>query len=210
MAKKETLPAEVHEYFRKANILHGYVTTELGEASQHALETGQELLAAKSSCPHGSWEDECKRLFEGSLRTAQCYMQLAKYMGALPKAQRSALLFLEGSIDGAAKAAKNAAKPNPPKPKPKEPEPDEVIDVDSRPVEEEPEEDSPPEEPIQSPEKPDKAAYFAQWTKDYLSIVSLVDAIAAGMDAKDGDSHQVIQGQLEACDDEMRELLEVE
>lgn len=125
---KEKLPTEIHDHFRKANILHGYVVTELGEASQHALETGQELLEAKARCPHGRWEKECVRLFDGSLRTAQSYMQFAKHMNALPKAQKSAVLFLEGSIDGAAKAAKAAAKP-----KPQKPEPDETIDVESSP-----------------------------------------------------------------------------
>lgn len=128
MPKKSNLPIEVHDHFRKANVLHGYVTTELGEASQHALETGQELLAAKKAIPHGGWETECNRLFDGSDRTARSYMQFAKNMDALPKRQKSAVLLLEGSIDGAAKAAKKAAKPKPPKPQA------EPIDVDSDPV----------------------------------------------------------------------------
>jgi hypothetical protein len=111
------LPAEVHDHFRKANVLHTYVESSLGEATQHALETGQELLAAKAAIPHGSWEPECDRLFNGSLRTAQFYMRFARDVGALPKAQASALLLLEGTLDGAAKAAKKAARPEP-KPKP--------------------------------------------------------------------------------------------
>lgn len=131
MPKKSNLPIEIHEHFRKANILHGYVSEHLDKASKHALETGDELRAAKTTVPHGRWEDECKRLFDGSLRTAQFYMQFAKHMSALPKAQKSSLLMLEGTLDGAAKAAKKAAKPKPPK---RQPDPDEPINVDSEPV----------------------------------------------------------------------------
>lgn len=129
MTNKQKLPAEVHEHFRKANVLHTYVETSLGEAKEHALETGQELLAAKTTIPHGRWEDECARLFDGSLRTAQFYMAFSRDFGKLKSAGKSALLMLEGTLDGAAKAAKAAAKPKPPKPKPEDP-----IDVDSDPV----------------------------------------------------------------------------
>lgn len=113
---KSTLPIEVHDHFRKANVLHGYVQNSLGEASKHAIETGQELLAAKSSVPHGSWEDECNRLFDGSLRTAQFYMQFARDFAKLKNAEKSALLMLEGTLDGAAKAARKAANPEKAKP----------------------------------------------------------------------------------------------
>lgn len=118
MAKKDNLPAEVHDHFRKANVLHKYVQTSLGEATKHALETGQELLAAKSSVPHGSWEGECTRLFDGSIRTAQFYMQFAKDVSSLKSAQKTALLLLESTLDGAAKAARKAAKESE-KPKPR-------------------------------------------------------------------------------------------
>ncbi len=124
MSKKSNLPIEVHDHFRKANILHTYVQKSLGEATKHALETGQELLATKSVIPHGGWETECERLFDGSLRTAQFYMTFAKDFGQLKSAQKSALLMLEGSLDGAAKAARNAVKPPPPKPDPDSDPPD--------------------------------------------------------------------------------------
>lgn len=110
MPKKTTLPIEAHAHFRKANELHKYVTRDLAEATKHALETGHELLAAKQTIPHGSWESECTRLFDGSLRTAQFYMQFAKHMDALPKAQSSRILFLEETLEGAAKVAKRLAK----------------------------------------------------------------------------------------------------
>lgn len=133
MAKKSNLPAVVHDHFRKANKLHGYVEKELGEASNHALEIGQELLAAKKAIPHGSWEKECKRLFDGSARTARFYMAFTRDFGKLKTAEKSAVLMLEGTLDGAAKAAKKATKPAKPKPPKQDTEP---IDADSEPVDE--------------------------------------------------------------------------
>lgn len=143
MADRQKLPMEVHDHFRKANVLHGYVENNLSEASKHALETGQELLVAKKAIPHGRWEDECERLFDGSPRTAQFYMAFARDFGKLKSAQKAALLMLEGTLDGAAKAAKKAVSPKPPPPKPK-PEPDDPIDVDSEPVDTHTKEDEDP------------------------------------------------------------------
>lgn len=132
MSKKSNLPVEVHDHFRKANVLHGYVEEDLGKAQDHALELGDELLAAKKAVPHGRWEDECERFFDPSARTARFYMQFARDMGALPKRQRTAVLMLEGTLDGAAKAAKKAAKPTAATPTGGEQL--EPIDVDSEPV----------------------------------------------------------------------------
>ncbi len=109
--KKPDLPIEVHDHFNKANVLHTYVQKDLKGATKHALAAGNELIAAKSTVPHGRWEIECERLFDGSARTAQFYMQFARNISALPKAQSSSLLVLEGSLAGAAKAARKAAKP---------------------------------------------------------------------------------------------------
>lgn len=108
MAKKESLTIVAHDHFRKANVLHGYVQEHLGEATKHALETGKELIAAKSEVPHGKWEIECERLFDGSLRNAQFYMQFARDFSRLKSASKSALLMLEGTLQGAAKAAREA------------------------------------------------------------------------------------------------------
>jgi hypothetical protein len=122
---KSNLPIEVHDHFQKANVLHGYFLDGIQNNIPYAIETGIELLAAKAAIPHGSWVVECERLFDGSLRNAQFYMQLAKNMEALPKAQKSAVLFLETTLEGAAKAAKDAANPRPPNPEPEE-EPDDI------------------------------------------------------------------------------------
>jgi len=159
---KSNLPAEVHDHFRKANVLHGYVEKGLAEATQHALETGRELLAAKAATPHGRWEPECERLFDGSLRTAQAYMRFVKHVSALPKAQASALLLTEGTLEGAAKAARKAATPEAPEEPIDEPEPLESVlpEQDDEPEDEEPETDEPvwdePEDDEQDDEPDDK------------------------------------------------------
>ena len=149
---KHNLPVEIHDLFGKANKLHGYVKEHLGEALQFALEAGEFLMAAKLAVPHGKWEAECERLFDGKLRTAQRYMQFAKHLGAIPKAHARALLMHEGTLEGAVKAAKKAAKPDPPEPEPDEPaddDSDEPIDAEFEPADEpeEPEEEAPPAKP---------------------------------------------------------------
>lgn len=139
---KNTLPAEVHDHFRKANLLHGYVEERLGEAIKHALEAGQELLTAKSTIPHGSWEKECDRLFDGSARNARFYMEFAANMAKLPKRRAGAVLLLEHTLKGAAKAVKEAVQQaGGKKPRSKPPE-EEIVDAEFESVE-------PPEEPGQ-------------------------------------------------------------
>jgi hypothetical protein len=229
MASKHNLPIEIHEHFRKANILHGYVSEHLGEARNHALETGQELLAAKKAIPHGRWEDECKRLFDGSDRTARFYMEFAKHMGAIPKTAARAVLMLEGTLEGAAKAAKKAAKPKPPKP----PEPDdEPIDVDSQPAtpaevqeavaqaaaddaaEEYDNADADSEKPskaaTQPPRKLDKAAYYKQWEQAIGPVVRLVDKIGNGVGEKGGGNHSMVMRQLDSATEAMARWMQIE
>ena len=113
MANQIAVSSETHDHFRKANTLHTYVESALTDAKTHALQVGEELNAAKETIPHGSWEEVCERLFDGSARTARFYMRFAKDMGALPKRQASCLLMVEGTLDGAARAARKAARPTP-------------------------------------------------------------------------------------------------
>jgi len=160
MANHLNLPAEVHDHFRKANVLHGYVEKSLGEATTHALETGQELLEAKTAIPHGRWEAECDRLFDGSARTARFYMAFAKHVSALPKRQASAVLLLEGSLAGIAKAAKQAAKPPAPPPARTKPAPRAPGSSQATPE---------PDSPDKSPEAPEgpQATHGARPKPDY-------------------------------------------
>ena len=212
MAKKSNLPAVVHDHFRKANKLHAYVQTELGEARNHALEIGQELLAAKKAVPHGSWETECKRLFDGSPRTAQFYMSFSRDFGKLKSAGKSALLMLEGTLDGAAKAAKKAAqpaKPTPPKPK----APDEPIDVDSDPVDDSsdaPETPEPPKRNGQPPKQYPGSHWFKQWQQAIGPVVRLVDKIADGHGNSSNGSQKIVQDHLQVATEEMQEWLQID
>ena len=48
----KNLPEEEWLHFAKANKLHTYVLESLGKATEYALETGRELLAAKAAIPH--------------------------------------------------------------------------------------------------------------------------------------------------------------
>ena len=203
MAKKSNLPAVVHDHFRKANVLHGYTETDLGNATTHALETGQELLAAKTGVPHGGWEIECKRLFDGTLRTAQFYMQFTKDVLALSKAQRSTLFFLEGTLEGTSKAARRLAKP---KPATKSPPPD-VIDVDSEPVDAPEETPKPPKGKGKPPKQFDRSAWLKQWEQAIGPVVRLVDKIAAGVDESGCDSQKVVQDHLNVATEEMTEWM---
>lgn len=209
MAKKSNLPAVVHDHFRKANILHTYVVKSLGEATAHALETGQELSAAKKLIPHGGWETECGRLFDGSPRTAQFYMAFTRDFGQLKSAGKSALLMLEGTLDGAAKAAKKATKPKakppttPPKPAA------EPIDVPSEPVDEE-ETPEPPKRTGKPPKQFDKSHWFKQWQQAIGPVVRLVDKIAAEHGNSKCDSQKVVQDHLQIATEEMQEWMGVE
>jgi hypothetical protein len=225
MPKKPTLPIAIHDHFRKANVLHGYVQKNLGEATKHAIETGQELHAAKKAIPHGRWEDECERLFDGSLRTAQFYMQFARDVAVLPKAQTSAILLLEGTLDGAAKAARQAAtgaggkkppKRHPPLPSAAADEYSERHGTGADPFDVDPSEEAPesPETPAvdsgprspqkrQPPKKLDRNAYYKQWDDTIGPLVRLVDKIAEGVGEKHDPHHEAIHDALNTATEEM-------
>ena len=209
MAKKPSLPIEVHDHFRKANILHGYVEKSLGEATTHALETGKELLAAKTTIPHGGWEDACKRLFGASLRTAQFYMTFARDVTALPKAQASSLLLLEGTLDGAAKAARKAVKPQKPKPPVSPPEPPEDDSPENTSEANEAfataaqESESPPKSNGKPPKQIERSAWFKTWTQSIGPLIRQVTRIAEGVGEKHGKQHKAIRVHLDKATDIM-------
>jgi len=60
------------------------------------------------------------------------------------------------------------------------------------------------------PRKLDRAGYYKQWTAAMKPLVSLADKIADGVGEVDCQSHETIQGQLEAATEEMMEWLGVE
>jgi hypothetical protein len=70
------------------------------DALEHALAAGELLLQAKAGCPHGTWQDWVDDNFEGSLRTAQIYMHLARRRAEIgeAKTQSSALSSVAGAL----------------------------------------------------------------------------------------------------------------
>ena len=67
---------------------------------EHALRAGELLIEAKDGVPHGSWEAWLADNFDGSLRTAQAYMRVARghKQFEVPKTQRVADLSLREAI----------------------------------------------------------------------------------------------------------------
>jgi hypothetical protein len=77
----------------KINAEHRVVETALRQSLAHAHLAGELLIQAKQQCTHGQWGGWLTDNFEGSTRTAQAYMRVAKRWPELEsKAQRVALL----------------------------------------------------------------------------------------------------------------------
>jgi hypothetical protein len=61
-----------------ANEHHRGVERSLGSALDHAIQSGEHLIAAKEQVSRGEWIAWVEKHFEGSLETAQVYMRLAR------------------------------------------------------------------------------------------------------------------------------------
>jgi hypothetical protein len=57
---------------------------EVQGSIMQTLEAGRELIALKARCAPGTWEEELRRRFLMTLRTAQKYMVLARWAEDLP------------------------------------------------------------------------------------------------------------------------------
>lgn len=81
------------------NAHHRECEAAMNAGLRHALEAGKLLTEAKRLCPHGTWQPWLEENFEGSIRTAQAYMRVAREYPKLDgKAQRVALLTLRGAV----------------------------------------------------------------------------------------------------------------
>ena len=228
---KSNLPIEVHDHFNKANLLHGYFVKSLGECKEHALETGKELLLAKAAIPHGGWEDECGRLFNGSPRNARFYMSFAKDMLAIPQNGRAAVLLLESTLKGAVKAAKDASREDaPPKPK-RSPPPPPAPEPETDPFGDIPPDLPDPEEPTakptptptptptgtppastgkgKPPKKYDRSFWYKQWNASIGPLCRLVEKIADGVGERQGARHKGVREALETATQNMMEWMKV-
>jgi len=82
-----------------ANAEHEAAEEAAGRAIEHARRAGEALLAAKERIPHGSWGAWLTDHFQGSERTAQAYMRVAKRWEQLHgNPQAPADLTLEGAL----------------------------------------------------------------------------------------------------------------
>lgn len=93
---------------KSINENHRLIQTATGEVVDRAVLTGELFLKWKELLPHGRFESFVEDHFDGSLRTAQIYMQVSKRLNALPKSAKSALLKQERSIAGLIPAKPNA------------------------------------------------------------------------------------------------------
>ena len=111
--RNELQPTALPALAERANAAHKACETVANEAVQHAIDSGNALIEAKALCKHGTWQPWLADNFDGSMRTGQIYMQLAREAPKLEaKAQRVALLTLRDTIAAVASNAKTiAAKP---------------------------------------------------------------------------------------------------
>jgi len=86
-----TLAKDINECHRAAE-------AAAGRALHHARAAGDLLLEAKKQCPHGDWGNWLKTNFEGSERSAQNYMRLAKNWGELENRNAVADLSLRDAV----------------------------------------------------------------------------------------------------------------
>lgn len=96
---------------QQINENHRLAQTAAGEAVERGVLTGDLLAQWKELLPHGRFESFVETHFDGSLRTAQLYMQAAKRLGELSNAQRIALLKKERSITGIIEYGEPTKKP---------------------------------------------------------------------------------------------------
>lgn len=80
------------------NCAHRAVEQSYGEAVTHAIDCGLMLEAVKADLTHGQWLPWLGEQFEGSTRTAQAYMQLAREVGGMGKAQATAHSTIEAAL----------------------------------------------------------------------------------------------------------------
>jgi hypothetical protein len=73
-------PPTLDERAARVRRAHADIEAALLTAAERSLDAGLELKAAKSGMRHGLWQDYVATCGI-SMRTAQCYMQIAKHEG---------------------------------------------------------------------------------------------------------------------------------
>lgn len=88
---------EAGELVAEINEAHRACEVAVRSAVGHAIRAGELLIEAKSHVPHGAWGPWLAENFEGSERTAQAYMKLARDRHQL-NPQRVADLSIRGAL----------------------------------------------------------------------------------------------------------------
>lgn len=73
------LPRNVLALAAAANRSHERANTSAADAVEHAVAAGETLAKARELCNAGEWSQFVAEHFDGSLRTAQKYMRLARH-----------------------------------------------------------------------------------------------------------------------------------
>lgn len=112
---------------KSANVSHRWATASASAAIAHVVAAGHSLAQARDLCEEGGWTRWLRKNFDGSLRTAQRYMRVARHLPAarldatrvsLPS-QRAVLRAIRGAVftsppdAGAAPAAAGALTTSP-------------------------------------------------------------------------------------------------
>ena len=67
---------------RSANLSHRWAAAAAGAAIAHTVAAGHALVQARELCEEGGWLRWLRKNFEGSIRTAQRYVRVARYLPA--------------------------------------------------------------------------------------------------------------------------------
>ena len=91
---------------KAANMSHRWAAASAGAAMNHMLGAGHSLLQARELCEEGGWLRWLRKNFEGSVRTAQRYMRVARHLPASkldatsvsPRSQAAVLRAMRGVV----------------------------------------------------------------------------------------------------------------
>jgi hypothetical protein len=99
-AAVEPLAERINAEHRACKIAAASALGHMEAFLEHALAAGELLREARAQVPYGDWEDWLGANFEGSVRRAQEYMQVASNRAVLEeaKARGSAFSSIEGAL----------------------------------------------------------------------------------------------------------------